>query len=289
MGIEDAIAARGGTARTVELLQLGHTSHQLTEAVRSGAIVRVRQGHYALPDTDALRIAAQRVGGRLAGLWALRAHGVWTPRGAFTMAVTVSPHASRLRSPSDRRRRVSAAECEIHWDDTSAGLGGLEPEPVARAIERLAGQLPPAMLFACFESALHQGLLTRPEAERLRARFVRTVSRLFGHADSASESGAESLLKFLILEEGVDVRQQVPLPGVGEVDFVLGERQIAEADGAGYHSGPKEFERDRLRHAVASVLGYRTLRFSARLIEDRPELVRAAVRAALARGDHLAG
>lgn len=287
MDLTALLAGLGGAATTATLLRSGCTPYALREAVASGEIVRVRQGHYALPDAGARRLEAHRVGGRLAGIWALRAHGIWTPRGPFPLEVVVPAHASRLRSPVEMRRRLAASECLVHWDGVSGG-DPLEPERPARALRRLIGRVSPEILFACFESALRQKALAAAEAEELRDELVRRVGPAFAHASGVSESGAESLLKHFLLTVGVPFRQQVHLGDLGRVDFVIGERQIAEADGAAYHSSKDEFERDRLRQTMASILGYRTLRLSATLIERQPHLARAAILAALQRGDHLA-
>ncbi len=50
-------------------------------------------------------------------------------------------------------------------------------------------------------------------------------------------------------------------PGI-RVDLMIGERLIVEVDGREHHSDPVAFERDRVRDARLSALGYRVLRFS---------------------------
>lgn len=58
MSIAQEIAAHGGLAPTYRLLRRGWTSYTLTRAVRSGSIIRVRQGWYALPDEQENRLAS---------------------------------------------------------------------------------------------------------------------------------------------------------------------------------------------------------------------------------------
>jgi very-short-patch-repair endonuclease len=82
------------------------------------------------------------------------------------------------------------------------------------------------------------------------------------------------------------MRCQVPLPGAGRVDFLIGTRLVVEVDGYTYHSDPARFESDRRRDARLSALGYRVLRFSYRQVFERWHEVRAAVLAAVARNDH---
>ena len=278
----------GGTARTRELLQFGHTRYGLALAVRDGHIVRVRQGHYSVARQDETGLAAYRIGGHLAGLSALRAHGVWLPHGVHPLEIAVLPHSRALRMPEDARRRLRPGLVQVHWDAARIERSAPFAEPVADALLRAASRLAPAELFAAFESALAKRLLSRAEAESLRASFARTVDPRFAAASRLSGSGAESIVHFWLLGVDIDIVQQRLIEGVGKVDFVLGDCQIVEVDGEQFHSGAAQFEADRRRHALASILGYRTLRVSARMVERDFETVSAAIMAALRRGDHLA-
>lgn len=282
MGIEDDVRELGGVAKASALLRRGWSRRGLREAVHLGLLLRVRKGHYAVVDLDPMALMAFRVGGRLAGSSALRAHGIWVANTAAALSVAVPANAHGLRQPDDPRSPLLPGSVRISWDAKGTGP---EPETAAAALMRIAGSVPAAVLFACFESAIRGGHLTRHAADRLRARFIRSVSPHFAHADGVAESGAESLLKFWLIEQGIAFRQQVRIAGVGRVDFVLGRWQIVEVDGAGFHSSPEEFERDRRRDVVASALGYRTIRCSAKLAEREPELLRSAIRAAARRGD----
>ena len=68
---------------------------------------------------------------------------------------------------------------------------------------------------------------------------------------------------------------------------MIGKCLVSELDGYAYHSDPETFEADRRRDARLSALGYRVLRFSYKQVMHRWSEVRAAVVAAIARGDHL--
>lgn len=74
-------------------------------------------------------------------------------------------------------------------------------------------------------------------------------------------------------------------PGI-RVDLMIGERLIVEVDGREHHSDPVAFERDRVRDARLSALGYRVLRFSYNQVMFDWPLVEASILAATARGDH---
>jgi very-short-patch-repair endonuclease len=110
-------------------------------------------------------------------------------------------------------------------------------------------------------------------------------------ASALRESGTESILFFRLsssLERvGIPFRSQVAVPGVGRVDFVIGERLIVEVDGARYHTDRERFESDRRRDAYASASGHRALRFSFRQVTERWPEVESAIWAAIARGDHV--
>ena len=68
-----------------------------------------------------------------------------------------------------------------------------------------------------------------------------------------------------------------------EADFVFPEQRVlVETDSWQHHRSRDSFERDRRRDAVHAAAGWRTLRFTWRQIEDEPQTVAAAVRAALA-------
>lgn len=277
----------GGIARTAELLQLGHTSHALTAAVRGGDLVRIRKGHYGLISESAAH-AAYRAGGHLAGLSALRALGVWVPRGSHPLEIAVRPNTSRLRRPDDAALLMGDGEALVHWDAPTIIRSAPFAEPAETAIRRLVRRVEPADLFAIVESALRLRLLSRRRADGLRRDLARSVDPRFARAGALSGSGAESKVVFWMLGVDLPFEQQVEITDVGRVDTLLGERQIVEIDGERHHIGSRQFEADRRRQMMASIRGYRTLRVSVRQVEHEFALVAAAILATIERGDHLA-
>ncbi len=277
----------GGTARTSELLQLGHTSHALTAAVRVGDLIRIRKGHYGLP-SEAGAHAAYRAGGHLAGLSALRAWGIWVPRGPHPLEIAVRPNTSRLHQPHDASLLMDPSAALVHWDARSVIRSAPFAEPPERAIRRLVGRVPPDDLFAIVESALRSRRLSGPRADALLDELARSVDPRFRHAGRLSGSGGESKVVFWLLGTDLDFAQQVEIADVGRVDVLLGERQILEIDGEQHHVGTERFEADRRRQMMASIRGYRTLRVSVRQVEREFPLVAAAILATVARGDHRA-
>lgn len=77
------------------------------------------------------------------------------------------------------------------------------------------------------------------------------------------------------------------IPGIGRVDFVVGDRLIIEVDSRAHHERTPDYERDRRRDAAASTHGYRVLRFTYRQVFDDWRSVEEAIMAAYLRGDHL--
>src|SRR5690606_12884654 len=83
---------------------------------------------------------------------------------------------------------------------------------------------------------------------------------------------------------GLSLVSQVTIPGVGVVDFVIGDRLILEADGR-THDGDSR-HKDRVRDATAMALGFITLRFDSALILHDWPLVEAAILSALSEDLH---
>ena len=283
------IRKRGGVAATHELLRDGHTSHELTKAVRTGSIVRVRQGHYCAPEIGSLEQQALRVGGRLAGLVAARRLGLWAPP-ALRLEVEVPTHARALRSRMDATARLipnNRRSVIVDWTD-QRHIGTRTTLGVDACLTGIIRRQPPPTAFAVVESALHGGYISNSGWRSILRSVPATRRGRLDAATGASESGGESILKFGLLEERLVFRQQVSFPRIGRVDFLVGDRLVIEADGAEFHTDAASFEEDRRRDALLRARGFRVLRFSYKQITERWPEVRAAILAAIARGDHLA-
>ena len=277
--------SRGGLAATFELYEGGFTRNDIRRAVSRGALLRVRQGWYAPPGIQPELIQAARVGGRLTCLSGIRSHGLWTyPTTSLHVAVT--EHACRLRQPTDMRKRLDrSAAVRTHWRQDEPSGSRLLLDPVECLSDLLRCQHPEVAISAA-DSALHQGVVALPQWLGLLAQLPKALVRLLPAPDARSESGIESLTRIRLAKYRLPIRSQVNIPGVGRVDFLIGERLVVEVDGAEYHTDPVQFEADRRRDAVLSRLNYRVLRFSYRQVMFRWHEVEAAVLAAVIRGDH---
>ncbi|CAN5216167.1 hypothetical protein BH11ACT5_BH11ACT5_16050 [soil metagenome] len=185
----------------------------------------------------------------------------------------------RLSAMPDHRTRVAWTDQGRPGTRTLAG-----PVDCLRVAVRTSSI---RVSFAIVESALQRNVITRAEWRRLLSELPAEQRRLLVGASRGSESGGESLLRFDLLRCGLPFVQQVTIGGVGRVDFLLGERLIIEVDGYEFHGARDDFEQDRRRDAVASGLGYRTLRFSHAQVERNDPVVMTSILAAVARGDHL--
>jgi very-short-patch-repair endonuclease len=113
------------------------------------------------------------------------------------------------------------------------------------------------------------------------ARRVRRA--IAGRFEGRSESGIESIVRFLLGEKGIRAEIQVRIDGVGRVDLLIDGWLIIEIEG-GSHADLATMRRDRYRDAMAVQQGYRTLRFSYGDVMHRwPHLLRT-VRIVLAEG-----
>jgi very-short-patch-repair endonuclease len=280
------IRSLGGLAATHELYATGHDRRSLAWAVRMGRVFRVRNGWYAAPGTHETLLECARVGGRATCATGLRLHGCWHPS-SRGIHVACAAHDSRLRSRRDSRRRLRPEDrVRVHWRPLPATGSRLLLEPL-ECLRDATHCVPPLELVVAADSVLFQYPELRSQWGAFRESLPTVHRQALAHADGICESGLESVLWHRIRNLPVPVRRQVGIPGVGRVDFVVGQRLVVEVDGESFHSGAVEFERDRQRDAVLTTWGFAVLRFSFRQVMERGDEVDAAIRAALRAGWHL--
>lgn len=247
---------------------MGASRHDLRRAVAAGAIVRVRDGVYALPEADGLAILAAAHGGELACASALRRRGVWVLDDVGHVHVWVGSRGRRFRHDGCR--------CVTHHDDGTAGFGAVG---VVQALVQMAACLGNEAFFAAFESAWRLGLLGETDRAEVRAGLRAGQRWLVDIACAVADSGLESLLRLRLLQGGVGLECQVWIDTVGRVDFLIDGVLILEADGRTGHSREAERHKDLLRDARAAALGYEILRFDyALIVHDWPTVERAILR-----------
>ncbi|KQM83863.1 hypothetical protein ASE68_12205 [Agromyces sp. Leaf222] len=263
--------------RRGDVAQLGLDVRALRRAVVTGEVIRVRSGLYASADLPSSTRTALRHGGVLACVSVARLRGLWVLPLDSTVHVSLPPNG--------HAREHARCACVQHWNAL--------PTPTATevslvdALLQIRGCLGDDAFFATLESALHVGALDVGARNELRARITESARWLVDLAGTDAESGLESLLRIRLHRLGLALRTQVEVPGVGRVDFVLGDRLILEVDGRAGHDTPDDRHRDRLRDAVATAHGFTTLRFDYALVVHDWTLVEQAILAAVGRSAHL--
>ncbi|WP_234661490.1 type IV toxin-antitoxin system AbiEi family antitoxin domain-containing protein [Agromyces marinus] len=271
-----ACAALGGIASRAELLRAGASRSTMHRAVRANDLLRLRQGVYAVADLpDEVRAAAAH-GGALTCAPRLRFAGLW---------LLAEQHGVHVAIPGRGRMfEHVGCVCVTHRADAPA-RGGMVPVVHALAhLRRCAGA---EDFVVALESALRLGVLEEPGRAALRALVPKHAWALVDDARTDADSGLESLLRHRLNRLGISLQSQVSIPGVGRVDFVLGDRLILEVDGRDNHDGPSKRHRDLVRDSVAAAHGFDTLRFDyAMVVHDWP-VVEAAILGKVERNLHL--
>lgn len=173
----------------------------------------------------------------------------------------------------------------MHWDAGRVVVG--QPPPVANVLLQMATCCGEEAFFAALESALRHALLPSAGARWLLRHLPVSLRWLVGFARADADSGLESLIRLRLHRIGIEVRSQVFIDGVGEVDFVIGDRLIVEADGRANHERERERQKDLRRDAIAAASGFTTLRFTYSLIVDEWPLVQSAIVGMIHRTAHL--
>lgn len=262
----------GGLARGRALAAHGISRKAIARAVDAGKIVRVRAGVFAVPQTSPPLLIAAAHGGAVSCSTALRLHGVWS------LSDGKAPHVWLGRN--GRAHPHEDCRCVGHHFDGATRFGVVDVETALLHLYRCEGD---ESFFASLESAWRLGLVGRAARHRIRAALPANARWLVDFAQAESDSGLESILRLRLHVEGIALASQVAIPGVGRVDFVIDGCLIIEVDGKENHAGPAQRHRDLTRDAVASTLGYESLRFDyAQLIHDWPT-VSAAIHGALRR------
>lgn len=268
MTITAFLASWGGPATTADLARAGFSRHRIAKAIDSGAVVRIRRGHYALPQDAGTYRAAREVTGLLTCISAAPVYGLWTllPDRRLHLCVghRPTPRGSvahgRIRHPRHPRLPVAGlADVLIH-------------------AMRCVPELEALVMVQC---AVGRGDISLP--------FLR--AKLAGNRNARARSvldlvipRADSLLEVLantvFLRGGLQVRRHVEVPGVGEVDFLVEDCLVVGTDGE-THLEPRQVKKDRKRNNATVVAGYLLLRFGYDDVVHHPERMLAEVTAVL--------
>jgi very-short-patch-repair endonuclease len=186
--------------------------------------------------------------------------------------------ASRLRNPDDPSSPLDDddAVC-VHWTKRMPPPRTLTDRiaPLPLVLEHGVRCLRPELAVAMVDSALHERHLRVAELPMLASVLPEHLRDVVLAADGRADSGLESVVRYLLLLAGMAVEVHPMLPGIGEVDLLVGGRLIIETDGRTHHLG-EAFAKDRRRDRSATLAGYRVLRLTYRqVIDEWPDTFRA--------------
>ncbi|QCQ15345.1 type IV toxin-antitoxin system AbiEi family antitoxin domain-containing protein [Microbacterium sp. RG1] len=259
--------------RTAELRVRGYTRATIRHALDCGDLIRVRRGRYVWGGLHESHLVAARWGGRLDCVSLLRALGVFT----------LSPDETHLQfDRTDSRLPRRHRGIRAHWRASTCARGDLQADLV-EALAQACRCQSPRVAVASLDSALHLGLIDAVDLDAVFDRLPRSYRSLRKLIDARAEAGSETLVRLMLRSLGYRPALQVSLPGVGRVDLLVDGWLIVECDSRAFHGDLSQQIRDRRRDLAAAELGYVTIRILAEDIFHRPDAVRAALRAVLAR------
>lgn len=286
-------ADRHGVVTLAELEQLGLGARAVRHRVASGRLHRLHRGVYTqgTPTERGRWMAAVLAGGAGALLSHRSAAALWgvRPDARARVDVTVLGSTGRACAGIDVH---SGALVETSDIDSCEGIPCTS---LARTLLDLATAVDRAELARAVDRAEELRAFDLKAVEevlaRCRGRQGTTPLRavLFEYAGpTVTRSAAEDRLLALIDESGLPrprVNDWIPLDeGSGyRPDFLWRDAQvIVEVDSRAHHSTRRAFRHDRQRDRRLALAGYRTYRYPAADLYDRPDAVVAELRALLA-------
>jgi very-short-patch-repair endonuclease len=249
---EHVLALAGGAATRRQLLDLGLTDRRISAALAAGAVERVRQGVYALPLADPVAVA--RIAWRCEPTCVTAARRLGLPTSSkddrLHMAVASGRSSARPNAWPPRPIVVHMSRAARLRAPSAAEV----IDSTARCVSRLE-QL------EMVDAALNMGLILEGDIGGLRHTPDRTRRWLARHCDGRSQSLLETRTRVALRAAGLQVQPQVPIPGVGRVDFLIDGKVVVETDGRGTHALSAAFDIDRRRDRAALIAGYPVMRF----------------------------
>jgi hypothetical protein len=286
-----ALASRQhGVVSRAQLKAAGLSRHAIDGRLGSGHLIALHRGVYAVGHRaltpHARWLAAVLACGPGAVLSHASAATLWELRGSGLRPHVTVPTTAGRRAPSGvrlhRYRSLGDEEVTTHRaipvTTVERTLLDLAATLRRRALERAVDQAEVLRLLD------HRRLLTLLDAHRGRP-GSRALAELLDQHQLGSTLTRSDLEELFL--EFCD-RHGIPRPHVNQrvtdiqVDFHWPDhRLVVEVDGWAYHRTRAAFERDRARDARLAAVGYRTLRFTDRQLDQDPDTVVAALRGSL--------
>ncbi|NLT26862.1 MAG: DUF559 domain-containing protein [Microbacteriaceae bacterium] len=242
--------------------------------------MRIRRGWYRHRDVEPLAVVLRAVaaGGVLTGASALAVHGAWDlggdldVRAARLGLIAERAGVRRVVLPGPDARRCTAAV-----------------DALKLAFRVALRTLPERELVMVGDSLVQRGLASRATlvglADGLGPGARTAVSRI----DGRCESGTETIARLWLESHGIPHIPQHVVPGVGRIDFLIGDRLVLEVDSIAHHTGEDRYQADRTRDQLLIALGYTIVRVTYEDVMHRWPTVAKRLLAVIARGEHLRG
>jgi very-short-patch-repair endonuclease len=192
------------------------------------------------------------------------------------------PHRLHVSVPRNGHR--PSAEL-THWSAARRLTPGTLVDDPLTAFTQFAACGSELEIVVAADSAMNLGILTESEVTSVLL-GTRRSRRLLARIDRLAQSGTETIVRLALSYSRIPTRAQVPIPGVGRVDFVIGDRLVVEVDSRAWHDNEAAFEADRRRDAALVALGYLVLRLSYRRVMHERDHLLDEVRSVVARGEH---
>ena len=250
------LCALGHIANARQLIAGGATRRQLSDAVNSGRLLRLRKGVYACEHLDALTVAAARAGGALTCVSVLREAGVWAGE-------STDLHIQVGEKSSER----NAHGIHVHWGLPRFAMTHPWRAGRMQAMWQAIHCLDEENAIAALESAIHERFLTSSQLARITSIAQGRLEDGIGRLVRNSGSGLETITRLRLQRAGHTLTTQAFVPGLGRQDLLVDDVVAIEVDGEAWH-GPEQFHRDRARDLQATRLGRRTIRITANHIRD---------------------
>jgi very-short-patch-repair endonuclease len=271
--------------RQSELLARAWSKHEISRAVASDRLLRVRRSWIAVPDADPYLIAAARAGVVLSCVTQARRLGLWTLDSARPhVAAPRHSGAVRIQESEEATAEHRGRGAVVHWSKplVSRPPGALI-DPIENVLQLVAHCQPYESALAVWESALRQQRVDALAITRLP--LTGLARELLTSASPFSDSGLETFVVPRLSWMKLRIVPQAWLCG-RRVDFLIGDRLVLQIDG-GHHVGAQR-ERDIAHDAELLLRGYHVIRVGYRqMVGDWPS-VQDVIMRAVAQGLHRA-
>lgn len=276
--LPDLLARLGGRA-TFGQLTRAVPRRELAAAVRSGAVVRLMKGVYALPGPA----TAKRVAIAYNGAVSYQSAAV-----AWELPLLAAPEKPHITVPAKRRPRPGPPAV-LHWAAISPSDQQRRLTSLLRTVLDCARILPFGQALAVADAGLARKLnrpLLLAATASMRGPGSKNAREVAAVATGASESFLESMLRALVVQAGLEgfEPQVVVERGRFRARVDLGHRlaKIAvEAEGYEFHGSSGDFAADCRRYDELVAAGWQVLRFTYHQVVFEPEWVIATIRDAL--------